>query len=56
MAVDRSDLRARLVGFLFFLPILLSVLAGAPYAVIGLGLAGFGCLMKHAPYWGQARR
>ena len=41
MAVYRSDLRARLVGFLFFLPILLSVLAGAPYAMIGLGLAGF---------------
>lgn len=41
MAVDRSDLRARLFGFLFFLPILLSIVAGAPYVVIGMGLAGF---------------
>ena len=41
MGVDRLDLQARLVGFLFFLPILLSVLAGAPYALIGMGLAGF---------------
>ena len=40
MGVDRLDLRARLVGFLFFLPILLSVLAGSPYTVIGMGLAG----------------
>ena len=41
MGVDRLDLRARLVGFLFFLPFLLSVLAGSPYSVIGMGLAGF---------------
>ena len=39
MAVNHLDLRARLVGFLFFLPILLPVLAGYPYAVIGAGLA-----------------
>lgn len=39
MAVNRLDLRARLVGFLFFLPILLPVLAGHPFAVIGTCLA-----------------
>jgi phosphatidate cytidylyltransferase len=39
MAVNRLDLRARLVGFLFFLPILLPVLAGHPFVVFGTGLA-----------------
>ena len=39
MALDRSDLRARLLGFLFFLPILIPVLAGYPYILIGTGFA-----------------
>ena len=39
MAVNRLDLRARLVGFLFFLPILLLVFAGHPFVVFGTGLA-----------------
>ena len=39
MALDRSDLWARLLGFLFFLPILIPVLAGYPYILIGTGFA-----------------
>ena len=39
MALDRSDLWARLQGFLFFLPILIPVLAGYPYILIGTGFA-----------------
>ena len=39
MELDRSDLWARLLGFLFFLPILIPVLAGYPYIIIGTGFA-----------------
>ena len=39
MALDRSDLWARLLGFLFFLPILIPVLVGYPYILIGTGFA-----------------
>ena len=39
MALDRSDLWARLLGFLFFLPILIPVLAGYPYILVGTGFA-----------------
>jgi len=39
MALDRSDLWARLLGFLFFLPILIPVLTGYPHILIGTGFA-----------------
>ena len=39
MALDRSDLCARLLGFLFFIPILIPVLAGYPYVLIGTAFA-----------------
>ena len=39
MGLDRSDLWTRLLGFLFFLPILMPVLAGYPFILIGTGFA-----------------
>jgi len=39
MAFDGGDLKRRQYGFLFFLPILLPVLAGYPYIIFGTALA-----------------
>lgn len=54
MAVNSLDLRARLVGFLFFLPILLPVLAGHPYAIIGTGLAALWVIYEACTLLGGA--
>lgn len=54
MAVNGLDLRARLFGFLFFLPILLPVLAGHPFAVFGAGLAAIWVIYETCTLLGAA--